>query len=88
MMVVLGYARVSTLDQNLSIQEKALLGARCEIVHYEKFSGTSTMGRAEIRKFLDFVCKSDELVITRIDRLDRSIVDLEIIVRELKYKGC
>ena len=73
MMVVYGYARVSTLDQDLSIQEDALRTAGCEIVRSEKVSGSSTQGRTELRNLLDFVRKGDELVITRIDRLARSI---------------
>ena len=87
MMAVYGYARVSTLDQDLSIQEEALLAAGCEIVRSEKVSGTSTKGRNELRNLLDFVRPGDELVITRIDRLARSIADLQVIVRELKDKG-
>ena len=86
-MAVYGYARVSTLDQDLSIQEEALLAAGCEIVRSEKVSGTSTQGRVELRNLLDFIRPGDELVITRIDRLARSIADLQVIVRELKDKG-
>jgi len=86
-MAVYGYARVSTTDQDLSIQEEALLNAGCEIVRSEKVSGTSTQGRAELRNLLDFVRKGDELVITRIDRLARSIGDLQVIVGELNEKG-
>lgn len=86
-MTIYGYARVSTVDQDLSIQEEALLGAGCELVRSEKVSGTSTQGRAELRNLLDFVRPGDEILITRIDRIARSILDLQIIVRELKEKG-
>lgn len=86
-MAVYGYARVSTLEQDLSIQEDALLAAGCEIVRSEKVSGTSTQGRAELRNLLDFIRPGDELVITRIDRLARSIGDLQSIVGELNDKG-
>jgi DNA invertase Pin-like site-specific DNA recombinase len=86
MMAVYGYARVSTLEQDLSIQEDALLASGCEIVRSEKVSGTSTQGRAELRNLLDFVRPGDELVITRIDRLARSIGDLQTIVNELNDK--
>ncbi len=85
-MAVYGYARVSTLDQDLSIQEEALLAAGCEIVRSEKVSGTSARGRVELRNLLDFIRPGDELVITRIDRLARSIGDLQSIVNELNDK--
>ena len=48
---------------------------------------TSTAGREELRTLLDFIRKGDTLVVTRIDRLARSIADLAGIVRELEAKG-
>lgn len=72
-MAVYGYARVSTTDQDLAVQEDALKAAGCEIIRSEKVSGTSTAGRDELRNLLDFLREGDELVITRIDRLARSI---------------
>lgn len=86
-MAIYGYARVSSLGQDLSIQEEALLAAGCEIVRSEKISGTSTQGRVELRNLLDFVRAGDELIITRIDRLARSVGDLQSIVSELEEKG-
>jgi DNA invertase Pin-like site-specific DNA recombinase len=86
-MTVIGYARVSTTDQDLSIQETALRAAGCDVVRAEKQSGTSTQGRAELRTVLDFIGKSDVLLVTRVDRLARSIGDLQDIVRTLKAKG-
>ncbi len=59
----------------------------CEIVRSEKVSGTSTNGRAELQTVLDFLRHGDVLMITRIDRLARSIGDLQDIVRALKAKG-
>ena len=82
-----GYARVSTTDQDLSIQEAALRTAGCEIVRAEKRSGTTTEGRAELRNLLDFARRGDTIVVTRIDRLARSIADLSAIVREMEGKG-
>jgi len=82
-----GYARVSTTDQSLGLQREALEGAGCVAIRSEKISGTSTKGRAELRTILDFVQSGDELVVTRIDRLARSIGDLQDVVRELKAKG-
>ena len=82
-----GYARVSSREQDLSIQETALKAAGCELIRAEKVSGTKREGRAELELLLEFVREGDELVITRIDRLARSIGDLQDIVRALKAKG-
>ena len=82
-----GYARVSSRDQDLSIQEAALKAAGCELIRAEKMSGTKREGRAELDLLLQFVRAGDELVITRIDRLARSIGDLQDIVRTLQAKG-
>jgi len=82
-----GYARVSTTDQDLAIQEAALKAAGCEIIRADKVSGTSTNGRTELAVPLEFIRKGDCLVVTRIDRLARSIGDLQDIVRALKAKG-
>ena len=68
-----GYARVSTVDQDLTVQRDALEAAGCTIIREEKVSGTSTQGRDELRTLLDFVRSGDELVVTRVDRLARSI---------------
>ena len=86
-MTVIGYARVSTTDQDLSIQEAALRAAGCDVIRAETQSGTSTQGRTELRTVLDFIGKGDVLLVTRVDRLARSIGDLQDIVRALKAKG-
>lgn len=86
-MAVYGYARVSTTDQDLSIQTEALKGAGCTVVRAEKRSATTTAGREELRTLLDFLRTGDTLVITRLDRLARSMGDLQDIMRELKAKG-
>src|ERR1700746_34959 len=86
-MTVIGYARVSTVDQNLEIQETALKAAGCGGIRAEKRSGTTTAGRDELRTVLDFLRKGDVLMVTRIDRLARSIGDLQDIVRAVKAKG-
>src|SRR6202795_3886105 len=86
-MTVIGYARVSTTDQDLSIQEAALRAVGCDVIRAEKQSGTSPQGRAELRTVLDFIGKGDVLLVTRVDRLARSIGDLQDIVRALKAKG-
>jgi DNA invertase Pin-like site-specific DNA recombinase len=82
-----GYARVSTTDQDLSIQLAALKNAGCEIVRCEKASGTKMERRPELEILLQFLHKGDELVVTRIDRLARSLRDLQNIVHTLKERG-
>src|SRR6266446_8661333 len=84
---VIGYARVSTTDQDLSIQQAALKAAGCEVIRVEKRSGTTTAGREELRTVLDFLRKGDVLMVTRVDRLARSIGDLQDIVRAIKARG-
>jgi DNA invertase Pin-like site-specific DNA recombinase len=87
MTTVIGYARVSTDDQDCSIQEAALAAAGCTIIRTEKKSGTTTNGRTELETVLSFIRNGDTLMVTRIDRLARSVADLERIVAELKAKG-
>ena len=82
-----GYARVSSNSQDLSIQEAALLGAGCDLVRSEKRTGTTTEDRTELSTLLSFVRKGDAIVVTRIDRLARSVADLSTIVKELEAKG-
>jgi DNA invertase Pin-like site-specific DNA recombinase len=82
-----GYARVSTTDQDLTIQVTKLKEAGCEVIRQEKITGTTRDGRTELRTLLDFIRPGDMLMVTRIDRLARSIGDLQDIVRELRTKG-
>jgi DNA invertase Pin-like site-specific DNA recombinase len=82
-----GYARVSTLGQDLSIQEAALRAAGCQTIRSEKKSGTQRGARTELQILLDFLREGDTLVVTRIDRLARSMKDLQDIVHELKARG-
>src|SRR5262249_22601026 len=73
--------------QDLSIQEAAVRAAGCEVIRIAKRSGTTTEGRAELQTVLDFLRKGDVLMVTRVDRLARSIGDLQDIVRALKARG-
>ncbi len=86
-MTVYGYARVSTADQDLTVQQEALQAFGCDTIRSEKASGSSRSGRAELDTLMEFVREGDTLVITRIDRLARSIRDLQNIVHELHDKG-
>jgi DNA invertase Pin-like site-specific DNA recombinase len=85
-MAIYGYARVSSVDQNYTLQEKALRAAGCEIVRSEKASGTSRNSRDELELLLEFLQEGDTLMVTRVDRLARSIKDLQDIVHLLKEK--
>ena len=82
-----GYARVSSTDQSLTVQEDALKAAGCHTIRSEKVTGTTREGRAELAILMDFIREGDTLVVTRIDRLARSIGDLQDIVRALRGKG-
>lgn len=86
-MALYGYARVSTNDQDFALQEQALRAAGCEVIRAEKASGTSRTDRTELQVLLDFLRRGDTLVVTRIDRLARSIKDLQDIVYALKKQG-
>jgi len=86
-MSLYGYARVSTFEQDLGIQRNALKAAGCKVIRAEKASGTRRDGRTELQVLLDFVQPGDTLVVTRIDRLARSMKDLQDILHELKGKS-
>lgn len=83
-----GYARVSTTDQDLQLQIDALKAAGCDIIRAEKKSGTTRKGRTELDTLLEFLRPGDTLVVTRIDRLARSVLDLQMIVVELVERQC
>jgi DNA invertase Pin-like site-specific DNA recombinase len=86
-MTIMGYARVSTADQNLEMQERGLRAGGAEIIRSEKRSGTTTAGREQLKNILDFLREGDVLMVTRIDRLARSIGGLQDIVRAVKARG-
>ena len=84
-----GYIRVSTLDQDLTVQLEALIGAgvKPDLIIKEKASGTKRDGRDKLDLLLKLADKGDTIVITRVDRLAHSMHDLQNIVHELKSKG-
>ena len=86
-MAIYGYARVSTVDQDLTIQKDALLAAGCDGVWSEQVTGTSTDDRKQLAELLRFVRKGDTVMVTRVDRLARSIRDLQNIVHDLRSRG-
>jgi DNA invertase Pin-like site-specific DNA recombinase len=81
-MAIVGYARVSSSGQSLAVQLDKLSDAGCSEIFQEKRSGL-TAQRPELKECLRFVRKGDVLVITRLDRLARSTLDLHKIVQEL-----
>jgi DNA invertase Pin-like site-specific DNA recombinase len=86
-MTIIGYCRASSIDESLEIQQDALRAAGCDVIRGEKRSGTTTAGRAELQTVLEFLQPGDTLMVTSIDRLARSIGDLQDIVRTIKGKG-
>ena len=82
-----GYARTSTTEQNPEAQVAALEAAGCDVIRVEQKSGTKLEGRTELQTLLEFIRPGDALVITRVDRLARSIADLQTIVQTLRAKG-
>lgn len=85
-MACYGYARVSSINQDYALQAKALLASGCEIVRAEKASGVGH-SRTELELLLEFLQAGDTLMVTRVDRLARSIKDLQDIVHLLKEKN-
>lgn len=82
----IGYARVSTKDQNLDLQIEALEKAGCEKIYQEKVSG-STKNRPELDKMIDQFREGDELYVWRLDRLGRSLKHIIDLVLNLSNKG-
>lgn len=85
--MLIGYARVSSSGQSLDIQMEALRAAGCEKVFAEKMSGKSAKDRQQLHDALDFVREGDMLIVTRLDRLARSVSDLHQIIEKLSAKG-
>ena len=86
-MSLVGYARVSTSDQDNSLQISALKKAGCTKFFDEKQSGTSTDKRTSLNECIGYLREGDTLVVTRIDRLARNLRDLQNLVHDLKAKG-
>lgn len=86
---IYGYARVSSVEQDLALQREALnrAGVNPDLIFAEKVTGTKRDGREKLDLLLKIADKGDTIVITRIDRLARSMRDLQNIVHELKTKG-
>lgn len=81
-----GYARVSTRDQDAAMQAEALGAAGCEKIFEETASGAQ-MDRPQLSKVIEFLRKGDVLVVWKLDRLARSLKQLIETVEELESRG-
>lgn len=88
-MAFIGYARVSARDQDLNSQIEALVaaGVQAKSIFQEKASGKDRGGRPALAQALSKITKGDTLVVTRLDRLARSSLDLLNIVHEIEVAG-
>ena len=84
--MLIGYARVSTIDQNTDLQTDALKTAGCQKIFIDKISGVKS-DRPELNKLKEQLREGDTLVVWRLDRWGRSLPDLVITLRELTELG-
>ncbi len=84
--MIIGYARVSTEDQNLDLQFDALKKAGCERIFRDKISGMKE-NRDGLSQALEIVRSGDTLVVWKLDRLGRSLQHLISVINNLKKKG-
>src|SRR4051794_37746671 len=84
--MLIGYARVSTQDQNLALQRHALRHSGCERIYEDKISGTRAE-RPGLVKALDTLRVGDTLVVWKLDRLGRSVKQLVDLVAQLSASG-
>ena len=87
--MILGYARTSTLDQKagLEAQQKALTEAGCEKIFVEQVSSVDVEARAKLLEVLEYIREGDTLVVTKLDRLARSVAHLLEATKEIESKG-
>lgn len=86
-MTIFGYTRVSTSNQDYQTQIQKLENAGAEKIFSEKYTGTKKEGRNELINLQATIEKGDQVLVTKIDRLARSIVDLNSIVSFFNDKG-
>ncbi|GAB3780312.1 MULTISPECIES: recombinase family protein [Dyella] len=84
---IVGYARVSSVGQSLDVQLDKLNGVGCTRIYSEKRSGKQADNRPELQACLQFLRDGDTLVISRLDRMARSVLDLAKIAELLRRKG-
>ena len=85
LLMLIGYERGSTDDQNLALQHDALQAAGCEKIFADKMSGAKA-DRPGLKEAFEFARKGDTLVVWRLDRLGRSLKDLMALVEGLEQR--
>ena len=81
----IGYARVSTKDQNFDLQISALEKAGCEIIYKEKRSAVKD--RPELERMMEYLRSGDIVVVWKLDRLARSLQHILFLIEELKRRN-
>ena len=84
---VVGYARVSMRDQNLNAQLDQLRAAECTKIFADKRTGKNVRDRTDLGRMLDYVREGDVIVVTQLDRLSRSLMDLLNLVEQIGKLG-
>lgn len=86
-MAIIGYARVSTVDQDLSAQLEALAKAGCQKIFYGKQSGKSADNKNKLAELLHYVREGDTVVLTKLDRMGRSLNIILATIQQLQEQG-
>lgn len=86
-MAMVGYARVSTQDQDLAAQLEALGAAGCNKIFHGKQSGKSDDNQQKLQELMDYVRGEDIVVLTKLDRMGRSLNKILFTIEELQKKG-
>ncbi|WJM84099.1 recombinase family protein [Dickeya chrysanthemi] len=84
--MLIGYARVSTSDQNTELQKNALVSANCELIFEDQASGKNAR-RPGLKRALRKLKRGDTLIVWKLDRLGRSVRDLITMVSDLQGRG-
>lgn len=83
--MLIGYARVSTHEQDNSVQIEALRKAGCELIFEEKISG-GRWARPKLKELLSHLRKDDIVIVWKLDRLSRSLKDLLFLIEQIEGK--
>ena len=86
--MLIGYARVSTVEQDYSAQVEKLEAAGAKKVYREKKTGTKLAGRHELEKMLDALREGDVVLVVKMDRLGRDLLDILKTIEIIDKKGC
>jgi DNA invertase Pin-like site-specific DNA recombinase len=83
----IGYARVSTFEQNADLQHAALMATGCDRIFTDHGVSGTVASRPELDKMLDHLRKGDEVVVWKLDRLGRNTRNLLALIDDLEHKG-